>query len=99
MTVEIAALGLREEAGHWGPIISHAAEVRSASKELLLAVERIVDAPTTRRVSPDAYRTYHGLSAKMQTAARGRLFAGEFDHREEAHPSLAGLAATYSSKP
>lgn len=46
MTVEIAALGLREEAGHWGPIINHAAEVRSASKELLLAVERIIDAPT-----------------------------------------------------
>jgi hypothetical protein len=47
MTVEIAALGLREEAGHWGPIINHAAEVRSASKELLMAVERIVDAPAT----------------------------------------------------
>jgi D-alanyl-D-alanine carboxypeptidase len=47
MTVEIAALGLREEAGHWGPIINHAAEVRSASKELLVAVERIIDAPMT----------------------------------------------------
>jgi len=47
MTVEIAALGLREEAGHWGPIIRHAAEVRSAAKELLLAVEQIVDGPTT----------------------------------------------------
>ena len=47
MTVEIAALGLREEAGHWGPIIRHAAEVRSAAKELLLAVEQIVDGPMT----------------------------------------------------
>ena len=47
MTVEIAALGLREEAGHWGPIINHAAEVRSASKELLLAVEGIVDTSMT----------------------------------------------------
>jgi hypothetical protein len=47
MTVEIAALGLRAEAGHWGPIIRHAAEVRSASKELLLAVEQIVDGPMT----------------------------------------------------
>ncbi|MGY8681521.1 M15 family metallopeptidase [Bradyrhizobium sp. UFLA05-153] len=47
MTVEIAALGLREEAGHWGPIINHAAEVRSASKELLLTVEGIIDAPMT----------------------------------------------------
>lgn len=46
MTVEIAALGLREEAGHWGPIIAHAAEVRSASKELLMAVERLLDTPT-----------------------------------------------------
>ena len=44
MTAEIAALGLREVAGHWGPIINHAAEVRSASKELLLAVEHIIDA-------------------------------------------------------
>jgi len=50
MTVEIAALGLRLEAGHWGPIINHAAEVRSASKELLLAVERIVTAPITAGV-------------------------------------------------
>jgi hypothetical protein len=50
MTVEIAALGLRLEAGHWGPIINHAAEVRSASKELLLAVERIVTAPMTAGV-------------------------------------------------
>ena len=49
MTAEIAALGLRAEAGHWGPIITHAAEVRSAGKELLLAVERIVDAPTIGR--------------------------------------------------
>jgi hypothetical protein len=47
MTVEIAALGLRAEAGHWGPIINHAAEVRSASKELLLDVERIINAPMT----------------------------------------------------
>ena len=47
MTAEIAGLGLREEAGHWGPIINHAAEVRSASKELLLAVEQIIDAPMT----------------------------------------------------
>ena len=43
MAVEIAALGLREAAGHWGPIINRAAEVRTASLELLKAVERIVD--------------------------------------------------------
>jgi D-alanyl-D-alanine carboxypeptidase len=47
MTVEIAALGLREEAGHWGPIIRHDAEVRSAARELLVAVEQIVAAPVT----------------------------------------------------
>ena len=47
MTVEIAALGLREEAGHWGPIIGHDAEVRSAARELLVAVEQIVDALVT----------------------------------------------------
>jgi D-alanyl-D-alanine carboxypeptidase len=47
MAVEIAALGLRAEAGHWGPIINHAAEVQSAGNELLLSVERIIDAPMT----------------------------------------------------
>jgi len=47
MTVEIAALGLREEAGHWGPIIRHDAEVRSAAKEMFMAVEQIVAAPVT----------------------------------------------------
>jgi hypothetical protein len=47
MTVEIAALGLREQAGHWGPIIRRDAEVRSAARELLVAVEQIVAAPVT----------------------------------------------------
>jgi hypothetical protein len=50
MTVEIAALGLREEAGHWGPIIRHEAEVRSAAKEMLMAVEQIVAATATADV-------------------------------------------------
>jgi len=47
MTAEIAALGLREEAAHWGPIIRHDAEVRSAAKELFMAVEQIVAPPVT----------------------------------------------------
>ena len=64
MTVEIAALGLREEAGHWGPIINHAAEVRSASKELLLAVERIVAAPITAGAE--------GMMQSMAAASHGR---------------------------
>ncbi|PSO15694.1 hypothetical protein C7G42_27085 [Bradyrhizobium sp. MOS003] len=68
MVVEIAALGLREEAGHWGPIINHAAEVRSASKELLQAVERIVDAPAIGAAGPAA----RGLGADA-TLSRGDL--------------------------
>jgi hypothetical protein len=66
MTVEIAALGLREEAGHWGPIINRAAEVRTASNELLMAVERIVDAavlaPTGGQPPLTAIMTGDGLN-------------------------------------
>ena len=40
-----AALGLRDVVGHWGPLIHKAAEVRSDCRDLLLAIEQIVDAP------------------------------------------------------
>ncbi len=41
----------------------------------------------------------NGVENKKQpaTVSRGGLF--QFDHRDEEYPSLAGLAATYSSKP
>ncbi|PDT91301.1 hypothetical protein CO669_04590 [Bradyrhizobium sp. Y36] len=73
MVVEIAALGLREQAGHWGPIINRAAEVRSASKELLLAVERIVDAPAIAEAGPAARGL--GADATLSRADLARRFS------------------------
>lgn len=68
MTAEIAALGLREFAGHWGPIINHAAEVRSASKELLLAVEQIIDTP----MPADAGPAIHPMAIALAADGRSR---------------------------
>jgi hypothetical protein len=73
MVVEIAALGLREEAGHWGPIINRAAEVRSASKELLMAVERIVDAPAIAAAGPAARSL--GAATTLSRADLARRFS------------------------
>lgn len=68
MTAEIAALGLREVAGHWGPIINHAAEVRSASRELLMAVERIIDAP----LSANDVSAMHPMAIALAADGRSR---------------------------
>jgi hypothetical protein len=84
MTVEIAALGLRAEAGHWGPVIGHAAEVRSASKELLLAVERIVDGPMTA----GAGSAMEALAAAVTVSGRSRADAARFYSQRV---DLAGL--------
>lgn len=69
MTAEIAALGLREVAGHWGPIINHAAEVRSASKELLLAVEQIIDTPAPADTGPAIHPMAIALAADGRSRA------------------------------
>ena len=42
--VEFAAVGLRHIRKHWGPIRTRAAEVRSECDEMLLEVQRLVDA-------------------------------------------------------
>jgi hypothetical protein len=68
MTVEIVALGLRAEVGHWGPIVRREAEVRSASKELLLAVEQIIDAP----MPAGAASVMEAMAAPVAAGGRGR---------------------------
>ncbi len=108
MTVEIAALGLREEAGHWGPIITHAAEVRSASKELLLAVERIVDAPTTAAATQGVAQPMGGSRDRGRPQPRGcrpalyaaRGFGQSAAHQQESlerHRANDDLAARLSA--
>jgi hypothetical protein len=72
MTVEIAALGLRLAAGHWGPIARHEAEVRSASKELLLSVEQIVDSPIIAGSGAlfESVAAVYGGGSRAETARR-----------------------------
>ena len=80
MTVEIAALGLRLEVGHWGPIKRHEAEVRSASKELLLAVEQIIDAP----MPAGARSVMEAVAAPIAAGGRSRAdIARHYSQRVE----------------